>query len=968
MTGHRPEVVAQLQPLRGLQAATRMDLAIGLPLRNRTGLTNFLRQLYDPANPNYHRYLTTEQFTERFGPTEQDYQKVMDFVEGQGLKVTGRHPNRLLLDVSGSARDIERAFQVKMQVYQHPTEARTFFAPDAEPSVEAGVPVLEISGLNNYAAPHPMSLHIRAMDRALHAMPGAGSGSGGTYLGNDLRAAYVPNIALDGTGQSVGLFELDGYYANDITSYESLAGLPAVPLTNVLINGFSGNPDTNANEVAEVSLDIEMAIAMAPRLSNVMVYEASTVNLTIAGINDVLNRMATDNQAKQLSSSWSWGAGTNATGDQIFLQYAAQGQSFFEASGDSGAYGRRNPISEPSDDPYITIVGGTTLTTSGPGGSWVSEKVWSWFPNQADASSGGISTAFRDSELATRRQHDRQQGFHHHAEHSRCRPDRVITFLLFTTMVQRGTSAAPVARPRSGRPSPPWSTNTARPTAQPTVGFINPAVYAIGQGANYAADFHDITNGNNTNSTSRTNFIAVAGYDLCTGWGTPNGSNMINALLPGLSPITPTLAWTNPTAVIYGAALSASQLNATANVPGTFAYNPAAGAVLHAGANVLSVVFTPNDTFDYNSVAGSASLVVTPAPLTVTASNATRVYGQANPAFTAGYSGFVNGDGLGVLTGSPSLSTTATTASSVAGSPYSIVAANGTLSASNYTFLFNNGQLTITPASVSNAVSSSANPSLTGSNVTFTATLTAVSPGSGTPTGTVQFYADSSPLGSPVALVGGVAGISTSSLLPGAHVISAQYPGDGNFFGSTASLSPGETINSLPIATNIVLQRYQDSGAKISVAALLADNTGPNSGVLTLISADPTSTNGGTVALSSNWIFYTPLPGFTNSDAFSYVIADSEGVQAAGTVSITVPVDLGQSQNIVAVADLGNGAALIQFQAIPGRTYTVQYTESLQTPVWQTLGTSTADATGAFGFTNTPPNGSPAGFYRSTYP
>ncbi|HXR09016.1 MAG TPA: Ig-like domain repeat protein, partial [Candidatus Acidoferrum sp.] len=276
--------------------------------------------------------------------------------------------------------------------------------------------------------------------------------------------------------------------------------------------------------------------------------------------------------------------------------------------------------------------------------------------------------------------------------------------------------------------------------------------------------------------------------------------------------------------------------------------------------------------------------------------------------------------------------------------------------------------LTITPASVSNAVSSSANPALTGSNVTFTATLTAVSPGSGTPTGTVQFYADSSPLGSAVALVGGVAGISTSSLLPGAHVISAQYPGDGNFFGRTASLSPGETINSLPVATNIVLQRYQDSGAKISVAALLADNTGPNSGVLTLISADPTSTNGGTVAISSNWIFYTPLPGFTNSDAFSYVIADSEGVQAAGTVSITVPVDLGQSQNIVAVADLGNGAALIQFQAIPGRTYTVQYTESLQTPVWQTLGTSTADATGAFGFTNTPPNGSPAGFYRSTYP
>ncbi len=257
---------------------------------------------------------------------------------------------------------------------------------------------------------------------------------------------------------------------------------------------------------------------------------------------------------------------------------------------------------------------------------------------------------------------------------------------------------------------------------------------------------------------------------------------------------------------------------------------------------------------------------------------------------------------------------------------------------------------------------------MTGSNVTFTATLTAVAPGSETPTGTVQFYADSAPLGPPVALAGGVAGISTASLSPGTHAISAQYPGDGNFLGSTASLSPNQTINSPPAAMNVVLQRYPESGAKVSVATLLADNTGPDSGVLTLLSAGPESTNGGTVVVSGNWIFYTPLAGFTNSDAFSYVIADSEGAQAAGPVWVTVPVDLGQSQNIVAVADLGNGAALIQFQAIPGRTYTVQYAESLQAPVWQTLGTSTANATGAFGFTNSPGSGLPAGFYRSTYP
>jgi len=362
------------------------------------------------------------------------------------------------------------------------------------------------------------------------------------------------------------------------------------------------------------------------------------------------------------------------------------------------------------------------------------------------------------------------------------------------------------------------------------------------------------------------------------------------------------------------------------------------------------------------------NLVVTPAQLSVTANDFTRVYGQSNPLLTASYSGFVNGEGASVLNGSPSLSTTATAASSVAGSPYLIVAADGTLSATNYIFLFNNGQLTITPASSANALSSSINPVPTGSNVTFTATLTAVSPGSGTPTGTVQFFADSAPLGSPVTLVGGLAGISTSSLPPGLHSISNQYTGDGNFFASTASLTPEENINPAPVAANVVLQRNQNCGVKMPVATLLTNDSDPENEDLTFISAGPTSTNGGTVVVTNNWIFYTPQSGFTNADAFSYVVEDSGGVQATGLVSITVSIDLSQSQNIVGIEALGNNSSLISFQGIAGRTYTIQYGESLQTSVWQTLGTSTADATGAFAFTDTPGSGSPARFYRSTYP
>src|SRR5262249_20607874 len=138
-----------------LPASNRLDLIIGLPLRNRETLTNFLDQLYDPASTNFHRYLTPEQFAERFGPTEQDYQAVIAFARSAGFKVAATHPNRTLLNVNASVGEVEKAFRVKMRVYQHPSEPRTFYAPDVEPSLEWPVAVLHISGLHNFQLPHP---------------------------------------------------------------------------------------------------------------------------------------------------------------------------------------------------------------------------------------------------------------------------------------------------------------------------------------------------------------------------------------------------------------------------------------------------------------------------------------------------------------------------------------------------------------------------------------------------------------------------------------------------------------------------------------------------------------------------------------------------------------------------------------------------------------------------------------------
>src|SRR5438270_8480375 len=96
------------------------------------GLEDFLIQVYDPASPRFHQYLTPAEFSARFGPTAEDYQAVIDFALTNGLTVTETHGNRLLLDVEGPVKAVERAFHVTMRSYRHPKEARDFFAPDSE--------------------------------------------------------------------------------------------------------------------------------------------------------------------------------------------------------------------------------------------------------------------------------------------------------------------------------------------------------------------------------------------------------------------------------------------------------------------------------------------------------------------------------------------------------------------------------------------------------------------------------------------------------------------------------------------------------------------------------------------------------------------------------------------------------------------------------------------------------------------
>jgi len=142
LSGHVPLVVPQLAAVSRLAETNNLYLSIGLPLRNQEALTNLVRDLYNPASPNYKHYLTPDEFTAQFGPTTNDYQSVLDFAGANGLTVVRTHPNRMLVDVLAKVPDVERAFHVQMNTYHHPTEQRDFYAPNTEPTVDARLRVV----------------------------------------------------------------------------------------------------------------------------------------------------------------------------------------------------------------------------------------------------------------------------------------------------------------------------------------------------------------------------------------------------------------------------------------------------------------------------------------------------------------------------------------------------------------------------------------------------------------------------------------------------------------------------------------------------------------------------------------------------------------------------------------------------------------------------------------------------------
>ena len=494
-----------------------MSLDVVLPVHDREALKALAASVSDPQSPNFRQYITPAQFTERFGPTQSDYDTVVSYMEERGLKVVGGSRDGMEVQVKGSVANVEKAFNVTMRNYRHPTENRVFFSPDREPTTDMAVKLWHVSGMDNFSIPH--AKYVKRSDyAAAHGIsPEAvvshattGSGPSASFLGSDMRAAYYGGTALTGAGQHVALFEYYGTDLADLTTYfKNIGQTNNVPVTLISTDGTStACAYSSGCDDGEQNLDMTQAIGMAPGLAGLEMYVGSTDTA-------IISAMTTHSPlAGAIGCSWGWTPADASTLDPYFEKMAVQGQSFFVASGDNSTWKKTGAAEAwPGDDAHIISVGGTDLVTAGAGGAWKSETAWidsggGISPDRIaipawQQISGVITTANKGSTTL------------------RNGPDVAANanFTFYTCDNQTtclanqygGTSFA----------APMWAglvalaNQQAASQGKAAVGFFNPKIYAQNVTASYATGFHDITSGTSGS------YSAGTAFDLVTGWGSP---------------------------------------------------------------------------------------------------------------------------------------------------------------------------------------------------------------------------------------------------------------------------------------------------------------------------------------------------------------------------------------------------------------------------------------------------------------
>ena len=275
----------------------------------------------------------------------------------------------------------------------------------------------------------------------------------------------------------------------------------------------------------------------------------------------------------------------------------------------------------------------------------------------------------------------------------------------------------------------------------------------------------------------------------------------------------------------------------------------------------------------------------------------------------------------------------------------------------------------ITAASTANAVVSSLNPALPGSNVTFTATLSAVPPGAGTPTGTVQFLTNGVAVGGPVALASGQASFATALLPHGSNTVVAQYAGDGNFLGQTNALSPSQVVNTPPVHGTFTLGTIRNQYVDFSATKLAKTATDADHDPLSITAVVYASAQGGTAVLNGATIRYTPPSNYVGADTLYYTVSDSfGGSDTSGTIAVTVRY-ADASSALSDLTELPDGNWQVSASGVPTYTYQIQATTNTADPAsWVTLGTQAADSNGIIVFSDLTATNYSQRFYRLAAP
>jgi kumamolisin len=397
--------------------AQKVHVTLVMQLHHEQALEDYIYRTVTPGNADYHRFLTTAQFADRFGATDAEVARVQGFLKQHGLSTGKLLPSHMAIQVTGTLGQFSAAFQTPVHDYIG-SDGQRFHRPTRQPVLPAALAgtLVVASGLSNQAhyVPHHISvkrappLSPRAGSLAKLA-PASGTASGvpGEYTVGDVANFYNINplykAGINGKGSTIGIVTLADFVEADACAYWKLIGLKTKPnrITKIPVDG--GGVLSGPAGSGETSLDVEQSGGLAP-YANIRVYHAPN---TDAGFIDAFFTAVSDNIADSISVSWGQPEifyfpelnDADYTTElrafhQAFLEAAVQGISMFAASGDSGAYDTVRALGHtdysapltvdaPSSDPFITAAGGTTLPftyafSGGPTESITRESVWGW--------------------------------------------------------------------------------------------------------------------------------------------------------------------------------------------------------------------------------------------------------------------------------------------------------------------------------------------------------------------------------------------------------------------------------------------------------------------------------------------------------------------------------------------------------------------------------------------------------------